>query len=85
MLVAVRQGGEEAHTARHRRYDNCMEKERITKDDGRYLIYYRFGDEQDGAADRTKGTRKHGCQTDGCDGTSPDGSSAGKGGGTCRN
>ena len=27
-----------------------MEKERITKDDGRYLIYYRFGDEQGEAA-----------------------------------
>lgn len=66
-------------------YVNGMKKERIAKDDGRYLIYYRFDDEEHSAAVNATGSKKSTCQTGSCDGTGPDDSSAGKGCGTCRN
>lgn len=65
-----------------------MEKERITKDDGRYLIYYRFGNEQGEAA---KGKAhlggNEGTPCKGCCGTSPsvDDNKAGEGRKTCQN
>lgn len=33
-----------------------MQKEKIIKDDGRYLIFYRFDDEEDAPAEKTGGS-----------------------------
>ncbi|NMB46880.1 MAG: hypothetical protein GX998_10800 [Firmicutes bacterium] len=49
---------------------NGMEKEQITKDDGRYLIYYRFDDEKDGVGDDATVCRRHACPSSCCGGTS---------------
>ncbi|NLJ25212.1 MAG: hypothetical protein GX354_07285 [Firmicutes bacterium] len=65
-----------------------MEKERITKDDGRYLIYYRFGDEENRATkDKANLGKNAGSPCDGCCGTSPslDTNEGGKGRKACQN
>jgi hypothetical protein len=49
-----------------------MEKERITKDDGRYLIFYRFDREKHMATDDGANLSKNkATPCDGCGGTSP--------------
>lgn len=65
-----------------------MEKERITKDDGRYLIYYRFGDEKDKATkDQANLGKNESSSSNGCGGISPsiDTNKAGEGRKTCQN
>jgi len=79
------EGGEKVHAAETvGGVPTGMEKEQITKDDGRYLIYYRFHKEDD--------SKKHACQSGCCCGTSSgkeeartDAGKTGKGCGTCQN
>lgn len=64
---------------------SSMEKEKIIKDDGRYLIYYRFGDE---SVDLGRAKRVCGCNNSGTDCSNAQGHGThfpkAKGCGTCR-